>query len=98
MIYSFVINKQEPMDSTKKFQDAFDILRDDFNAKVEEIKSNIQNLTSDVKVQVEGQKENLQEYGEKIKERINQVVDVDKVRASLLAEAENLVDEFKMRI
>ena len=86
------------MDSTQKFQQAFDTLLKDFNAKVEEVKSNIQNLTADVKVQVEGQKENLQEYGEKIKGRINQIVDVDKVRSSVLAEAENLVDEAKVRI
>lgn len=86
------------MDSTQKFQQAFDTLLKDFNAKVEEVKSNIQNLTADVKVQVEGQKENLQEYGEKIKGRINQIVDVDKVRSSVLAEAENLVDEAKVKI
>ncbi|MBK9792003.1 MAG: hypothetical protein IPP60_02570 [Sphingobacteriales bacterium] len=86
------------MDSTKKFQQAFDALLKDFNAKVEEVKSNIQHLSSDVKVQVEGQKENLQEYGEKIKGRINQIVDVDKVRANVLAEAENVVDEAKVRI
>ncbi len=86
------------MDSAKKFQQAFDALMKDFNAKVEEVKSNIQHLSSDVKVQVEGQKENLQEYGEKIKGRINQIVDMDKVRASVLAEAENLVDDAKVRI
>ena len=86
------------MDSTKKFQQAFDALLKDFNDKVEEVRSNIQNLTADVKVQVDGQKENLQEYGEKIKGRINQIVDVDKVRANVLAEAENLVDEAKVRI
>ena len=86
------------MDSTKKFQQAFDVLLKDFNNKVEEVKSNIQHLTSDVKVQVDGQRENLQEYGEKIKGRINQIVDVDKVRSSVLAEAENVVDEAKVKI
>ena len=86
------------MDSTKKFQQAFDTLLKDFNSKVEEVKSNIQHLTADVKVQVDGQKENLQEYGEKIKGRINQIVDVDKVRSSVLAEAENVVDDAKVKI
>ena len=86
------------MDSAKKFQNAFDTLLKDFNAKVEEVKSNIQNLTADVKIQVDGQKENLQEYGEKIKGRITQIVDVDKARANVLAEAENLVDDAKIRI
>lgn len=86
------------MASASKFQQAFDTLLKDFNNKVEEVKSNIQHLTADVKVQVDGQKENLQEYGEKIKGRITQIVDVDKVRDSVLAEAENVVDEAKNRI
>ncbi|HQD11806.1 MAG TPA: hypothetical protein PLW43_02575, partial [Chitinophagales bacterium] len=68
------------MDSTKKFQQAYDALLKDLNAKIEEVKTNLQHLSSDVKIQVEGQRENLQEYGEKIKGRINQIVDVDKVR------------------
>ncbi|MCB0508571.1 MAG: hypothetical protein R2739_05710 [Chitinophagales bacterium] len=86
------------MDSTKKFQEAFDVLVKDLNAKVEEVRSNILNLKADVKVQVDGQKENLQEYGEKIKGRITQIVDIDKVRANVLAEAENLVDDTKIRL
>ncbi|HQV78035.1 MAG TPA: hypothetical protein PLJ42_04915 [Chitinophagales bacterium] len=86
------------MDTTKKFQEAFDKLFSDFNAKIEEVRSNFLNLKEDVKVQVDGQKENLQEYGEKIKGRISQIVDVDKVRANILAEAENVVDDAKVRI
>ena len=86
------------MDSTKKFQQAYDALLKDLNAKIEEVKTNLQHLSSDVKIQVEGQRENLQEYGEKIKGRINQIVDVDKVRATVLADAENVVDEAKVRI
>jgi archaellum component FlaC len=86
------------MATASKFQQAFDTLLKDFNDKVEEVKSNIQHLSADVKVQVDGQKENLQEYGEKIKGRINQIVDVDKVRANVLAEAENVVDDAKGRI
>ncbi|MCO5232654.1 MAG: hypothetical protein LC105_10835 [Chitinophagales bacterium] len=58
----------------------------------------IQYLTADVKIQVDGQKEYLQEYGEKIKGRITQIVDVDKARANVLAEAENFVDDDKIRI
>ena len=42
------------MYSTKKFQQVFDALLRDLNAKVDEVKSNIQHLFSDVKVQVEG--------------------------------------------
>ncbi len=86
------------MDSSKKFQQAFDSLLNDFNTRIDEVRSNIQNLTADVKVQVEGQKENLQEYGEKIKGRITQIVDIDKVRANVLAEAENAIDDTKFRI
>ena len=36
------------MDS-KKFQQAFDSLLNDFNTRIDEVKSNIQNLTADVK-------------------------------------------------
>jgi hypothetical protein len=89
------------MESKEKFKQAFDVLINDFNAKLDEFRGNMQHFASDVKVQVEGQRENFQEYGEKLKGRINKIVDIDrveKVRADVLAEAENVMDDAKNRI
>jgi hypothetical protein len=95
------MKKSQTMESKDKFREAFDTLVNDFNAKLEELRGNMQHFTSDVKVQVEGQRENFQEYGEKLKGRINKIVDVnrvEKVRGDVLAEAENVLDDAKTRI
>ena len=57
-------------DQIDKFREALDALVNDFNIKVEEFRINLQNFSSDVQVQVQGQRENLHEYGEKLKSKL----------------------------
>lgn len=86
------------MAKSPNIQEAFEKLKVDFNVKIEEAKSNIQNISQDIKTQVEGQRENLTDYKEKLASKYNEIVDVDKIKNSVLAEAENLIDEVKERL
>lgn len=81
-----------------KFKEALDTLVNNVNTRIEEVKANLENLTQDIKVQVEGQQENLKDYQEKISQRFQTIVDADKIKANVLAETENFIDDLKVRI